>query len=158
MATPAFNNTVYYLPGYGGQLATGLGQGLMERGFDVTGRETRNEFRALPFAEQVQAIQHDLTAHFWNPEAQVVCNSFGAYLFLHAQAVMEPFVGRVLRCRPSWVSSPTSWPARVFRRHVQRDCENWLKLGCSSRHPIARFTLAKMIGKVFLPTCRHLGK
>lgn len=37
--------TVYYLPGAGGQLSTGLGQGLMDRGFDVTGRETRGARR-----------------------------------------------------------------------------------------------------------------
>jgi hypothetical protein len=41
---------IYYLPGYGGQLAIGLGQGLMDRGFDVTGRETRGGFRDLPIS------------------------------------------------------------------------------------------------------------
>ncbi len=45
------HNTVYYLPGYGGQLATGLGQGLRDRGLNVAGRETRHHFRALPFDE-----------------------------------------------------------------------------------------------------------
>jgi transposase InsO family protein len=38
------HSTVYYLPGYGGQLATGLGQGLIDRGFHVAGRETRDDF------------------------------------------------------------------------------------------------------------------
>ena len=42
------HRTVYYLPGHGGQLATGLGQGLMDRGFHVAGRETRGDFRSLP--------------------------------------------------------------------------------------------------------------
>lgn len=37
-----------YLPGNGGQLATGLGRTLMDRGFDVTGRETGGDFRRLP--------------------------------------------------------------------------------------------------------------
>lgn len=92
--------TVYYLPGYGGQLATGLGQGLMDRGFDVTGRETRGDFRSLPFDEQVQVVMQDLQGHFWREQAQVVCNSFGAYLFLHAQAQMLSFVGRVLLLSP----------------------------------------------------------
>lgn len=54
------NRTIYYLPGHGGQLATGLGQGLMDRGFDVTGRETRGDFCALPFDEQLQIIADDL--------------------------------------------------------------------------------------------------
>jgi hypothetical protein len=93
-------STIYYLPGAGGQLGTGLGQGLMDRGFDVTGRETRGEFRALPFDEQVQTIMHDLQDHFWHEEAQVVCNSFGAYLFLHAQALMPAFPGRLLLLSP----------------------------------------------------------
>lgn len=94
------NSTVYYLPGHGGQLATGLGQGLMDRGFDVTGRETRADFRALPFDEQVQTIMDDLQGHFWHEQAQVVCNSFGSYLFLHAQAQMPSFPGRVLLLSP----------------------------------------------------------
>lgn len=92
--------TIYYLPGYGGQLGTGLGQGLMDRGFDVTGRETRGDFRNLPFEEQVQTVMHDLQAHFWHEQAQVVCNSFGSYLFLHAQAQLPAFVGRVLLLSP----------------------------------------------------------
>jgi hypothetical protein len=93
-------NTVYYLPGHGGQLAKGLGQGLLDRGFDVTGRETRGDFRALPFDEQIQTIMDDLQDHFWHAQAQVICNSFGSYLFLHAQAQMPSFTGRVLLLSP----------------------------------------------------------
>jgi pimeloyl-ACP methyl ester carboxylesterase len=92
--------TIYYLPGCGGQLGTGLGQGLMDRGFDVTGRETRGDFRNLPFDEQVQTVMQDLQDHFWHEQAHVVCNSFGAYLFLHAQAELPAFVGRVLLLSP----------------------------------------------------------
>ncbi len=91
---------VYYLPGHGGQLATGLDQSLMDRGFDVTGRETRGDFRALPFDEQVQTIMDDLQGHFWHAQATVVCNSFGSYLFLHAQAQLPSFPGRVLLLSP----------------------------------------------------------
>lgn len=90
------HNTIYYLPGHGGKLASGLGQGLMDRGFNVTGRETRDAFRQMPFDEQVQTIREDLQEHFWSEEARVVCNSFGSYLFLHAQAGLAPFPGRVL--------------------------------------------------------------
>ena len=98
--TAITHNTIYYLPGYGGQLATGLGQGLMERGFNVAGRETRGDFRSLPFKEQVRTIQVDLQGNFWHEQARVVCNSFGAYLFLHAQAGLAPFPGRVLLLSP----------------------------------------------------------
>lgn len=94
------HRTVYYLPGHGGQLATGLGQGLMDRGFPVAGRETRGDLRSLPFDDQVQVVMQDLQDHFWYEQAQVICNSFGSYLFLHAQAQMPAFVGRVLLLSP----------------------------------------------------------
>jgi hypothetical protein len=97
---PFTKQTIYYLPGHGGQLATGLGQALMDRGFDVTGRETRDDFRALSFDDQVQIVMDDLQGHFWHEQAQVVCNSFGSYLFLHAQAQMPSFPGRVLLLSP----------------------------------------------------------
>lgn len=92
--------TVYYLPGAGGQLATGLGKALLDRGYAVTGRETRGAFRSLPFKEQVQSVVDDLQSHFWHEQAQVICNSFGSYLFLQAQARMPAFVGRVLLLSP----------------------------------------------------------
>jgi hypothetical protein len=91
---------IYYLPGYGGQLATGLGRALMDRGFDVAGRETRGDFRSLPFDEQIAAVGQDLKDHFWHEEGQVICNSFGAYLFLHAQTQLPSFPGRVLLLSP----------------------------------------------------------
>lgn len=92
--------TIYYLPGYGGQLGTGLGRALMDRGFDVAGRETRGDFRSLPFDEQIATVGQDLKDHFWHDQAQVICNSFGAYLFLHAQTQMPSFPGRVLLLSP----------------------------------------------------------
>jgi hypothetical protein len=54
----------------------------------------------LRFDEQVQTIRQDLKDHFWHERARVVCNSFGAYLFLHAQAQMDAFIGRVLLLSP----------------------------------------------------------
>lgn len=91
---------IYYLPGYRGQLATGLGQALLDRGFDVTGRETRDEFDQLPFDDQVNTVASDLREHFWTSDARVIANSFGAYLFLHAQSRMEAYPGRVLLLSP----------------------------------------------------------
>jgi pimeloyl-ACP methyl ester carboxylesterase len=98
--TISVDRTVYYLPGHGGQLATGLGQGLIDRGFNVTGRETRGDFRSISFDDQVQTIIEDIKNHFWHEQAHVVCNSFGSYLFLHAQALMPSFVGKVLLLSP----------------------------------------------------------
>jgi len=92
--------TVYYLPGYGGRLHTGLGAGLLGRGLNVCGRATVGEFRAMPFADQVRAVADDLQTHFWHPDAHVVANSFGAYLFLNAQALLPSFPGKVLLISP----------------------------------------------------------
>ena len=93
-------NLLYYLPGRGGRLATGLGEGLRSRGWDVTGRETLGEFRDMPFADQVHTIAQDLQQHFWHAQARVVAVSFGAYLFLHAQAELPSYPGRVLLLSP----------------------------------------------------------
>jgi hypothetical protein len=54
--------TIYYLPGRGGRLDTGLGQHLLERGFDVTGRALVDEFNRLSFAEQVDTVAQDSLA------------------------------------------------------------------------------------------------
>ena len=91
---------IYYLPGHGGRLNTGLGKGLLDRGYDITGRMIRDEFKELTFTEQVDVVADDLTKYFWTSESQVIANSFGAYLFLHAQSKMEPYIGRVLLLSP----------------------------------------------------------
>ena len=91
---------VYYLPGYGGRLTTGLGQALSERGLKIAGRETIGDFRSLPFSEQVELIAADLRADFWVQDALVIANSFGGYLFLHAQAMLPSYPGRALILSP----------------------------------------------------------
>jgi predicted alpha/beta hydrolase family esterase len=92
--------TAYYLPGHGGQVSTGLGEGLASRGWAAVGRETIGDFRRLPFEQQVDAVAQDLTDHFWREDAHVVAVSFGAYLFLHAQAQLPSYVGNVLLLSP----------------------------------------------------------
>ena len=91
---------IYYLPGMGGRLDAGLGEELLRRGFALSGRETIGAFKKLRFGEQVDAVKQDLVEGFWRPEARVIANSFGGYLFLHAQLVLEPFPGRVLILSP----------------------------------------------------------
>ena len=93
-------NLLYYLPGRAGRLATGLGEGLRSRGWNVTGRETLGAFRDMPFADQVHTIAQDLQQHFWHVQARVVAVSFGAYLFLHAQAQLPSYPGRLLLLSP----------------------------------------------------------
>lgn len=94
------NTTVYYLPGRGGLISTGLGEGLTDRGWSVTGRETTGSFRELSFQQQVDVISGDLVEKFSREDAHVVAVSYGAYLFLHAQAQLSPFVGKVLLLSP----------------------------------------------------------
>ncbi|MFM6990148.1 MAG: alpha/beta hydrolase [Rhodoferax sp.] len=96
----AVQRTAYYLPGHGGQVSTGLGEGLASRGWAAVGRETIGDFRRLPFQQQVDAVAQDLREHFWHEDGHVVAVSFGAYLFLHAQAQLPPYVGNVLLLSP----------------------------------------------------------
>ena len=92
--------TIYYLPGRGGRLHSGLGKAIHDRGFNITGRETVGAFSELVFSEQVAAVAQDLRTYFWDESARVIANSFGAYLFLHAQAGLPAFPGRVLLLSP----------------------------------------------------------
>jgi len=105
---------VYYLPGWSGRLNTGLGQGLMDRGFDVSGRETRDQFRDLPFLDQVRLVANDLQKYFWTPESKVVANSFGAYLLLNALPQMPPYVGEILLLSPIIGTFEDEETARTF--------------------------------------------
>jgi len=84
--------SIYYLPGHGGLLETGLGAALMERGFDIAGRQTVGPFRDLTFSEQIDLVANDLRTLFWRENAKVIANSFGAYLFLHAQTLLSDTV------------------------------------------------------------------
>ena len=93
-------NTVYYLPGMGGRLHTGLGRGISDRNYKIVGRETLGEFQKLAFQDKIDIVKNDLVEHFWYPDAKVVVNSFGAYLFLHAQLTMQPYPGSVLILSP----------------------------------------------------------
>lgn len=93
-------DSVYYLPGRGGEITTGLGQGIRRRGFSVTGRETRGAFLRLTFQQQLDAICSDLQGEFWYENAKLVAVSYGCHLFLHAQLGMPAFPGSVLLLSP----------------------------------------------------------
>jgi len=93
--------TVYYLTGMNGHLAKGLGEALLVRDVDLSGRELVGEFRILGFQEQIDTVCDDLTNHFWSKESHVIANSFGAYLFLHSMAKLnKPYEGKVLLLSP----------------------------------------------------------
>jgi hypothetical protein len=93
-------DTAYYLPGMGGRLNTGLGRGIHDRGYKVVGRETRGDFQKYSFQDKIDLVANDLEQHFWYEEAKVIVNSFGAYLFLHAQLQIKPYPGNVLILSP----------------------------------------------------------
>ena len=94
------SSEIYYLPGYGGELHTGLGEELQKRGVIISGRATVGEFAKLSFADQIELVVNDLTKNFWSPDSRVITNSFGAYLFLHAQSQLPSYVGKVLLLSP----------------------------------------------------------
>jgi hypothetical protein len=127
------DRSIYYLPGHGGRLETGLGEGLLSRGFEVAGRETVGDFRRLPFSEQVELVAQDLSSSFWHEEARVVANSFGAYLFLNAQAHLAPYVGQVLLLSPI-VGEFSNEETRMG--FIPPQSGVLLKLASSGRYPV----------------------
>ena len=58
------------------------------------------EFAGLSFQEQIELVAQDIQAGFWHKEAKILANSFGAYLFLHAQTLMPAYIGKVLLLSP----------------------------------------------------------
>jgi len=93
--------TVYYLTGMNGHLAKGLGEALLSRDVDLSGRELVADFRSLGFQEQIDTVCDDLINHFWSKESHVIANSFGAYLFLHSMAKLNmTYEGKVLLLSP----------------------------------------------------------
>jgi hypothetical protein len=94
------SKTIYLLCGHGSRITNGLGQELSRRGYDVVGRETVGDFKKLDFDEQIEIIAEVLKTDFWHEDARVIANSYGAYLFLHAQAMMDAFIGKVLILSP----------------------------------------------------------
>ena len=60
--------SIYYLPGHGGRITTGLGQALVSRGYEVVGRDTVGDFKKLDFNDQVTTIADDIQEHFWRED------------------------------------------------------------------------------------------
>lgn len=84
----------------GGRLVEGLGAALLARQVQLDGRELSGEFRRLDFQNQIDLVSEDLMARHWTEESLVIANSFGAYLFLHAQLQLPKYVGRVVLLSP----------------------------------------------------------
>lgn len=93
-------NTIYYLPGSGGRVRTGLGEGILELGYDLKGRETPWSFEGLSFDEQLELVTQDLRKEFWTSDSRVVAVSYGAYLLLNALSEQDPYPGSILLLSP----------------------------------------------------------
>jgi len=93
-------DTIYYLTGRGGQLDTGVGQGLLERGYQIAGREMSGIFDTLAIQNQVDLIASDLEQNFWMPDSKILAVSYGAYLLMQTLAEQGPFPGSVLLLSP----------------------------------------------------------
>lgn len=93
-------NSVYYLPGRGGALHTGLGMGLEIRRCMVWGREIRDGFARLEFDEQVELIAGDIAQSLWHESNRIIANSYGGYLLLNALMRLPPYIGRILLLSP----------------------------------------------------------
>ena len=128
--------TVYYLTGMGGRLHTGLGQALASRGLNVMGRELVGEFRSIDFQDQIDTVASDLQQHYWSPNGRVIANSFGAYLFLHAQVLLgEPYIGQVTLLSPilgEFVNDDEVRPMNF----IPPQAEKLLELAKSGRFPV----------------------
>ncbi len=91
---------VYYLTGMGGRLIEGLGSALLARGYLLDGRELSGDFRKLDFESQINVVASDLEARHWFSDGLIIANSFGAYLFLHAQQQLPKYPGQVVLLSP----------------------------------------------------------
>ena len=130
--------TVYYLPGHGGLISTGLGQALLERGYDVTGRETVGEFKEVGFTRQVEIVANDLKELFWSEDTHVICNSFGAYIFLHAQALLGiPYIGQVVLLSPVMGEFAKDDDVRPMN-FIPPYAERLLELSTAGKFPLPR--------------------
>jgi hypothetical protein len=95
------NNKIYLMPGRGDKLNDFLGTSIAKMGFEVYGREILSNFAHLHFPQQLQIIKNDIRTLFWREESNLIGNSYGAYLLLHALAeIAAAFPGRILLLSP----------------------------------------------------------
>ncbi len=94
------DNKIYLMPGRGDKLDDFLGSSLAQMGFEVYGREILYDFANLHFPQQLQIIKNDIKTLFWREESNLIGDSYGAYLLLHALAEIAAFPGRILLFSP----------------------------------------------------------
>jgi hypothetical protein len=103
------NPNIYYLPGRGGSIASGLGEWLSANTASVAGRSLETDLKGLDFNEQVDLIERDMLR---GPTA-VVASSYGAYLFMHALSRVTEFRGHIYLISP--ILGPAIGEGHYFR-------------------------------------------
>jgi len=93
------DETIYYLTGRGGKINEGLGQGLLDRGYSLAGREMRGDFDNLKFQDQIDLIIKDLET-YGQKGSKIIAVSYGAYLLLHTLADIDPCPSKILLISP----------------------------------------------------------
>jgi predicted alpha/beta hydrolase family esterase len=127
-------NTIYLVPGRGNTLSD-IGDLVHSFDYDVCGRELTPPFSSVKFSEQLEIIQKDLKANFWDVDAKLIGHSFGGYLLLHALSELEPFPGDILLLSP--VLGPAIDKERLFISYPPRS-QKLLALAEASKFPAPR--------------------
>ena len=94
------NQKIYLIPGRGDKLNDLIGSSLAKMGFEVYGREILSDFAHLHFPQQLQIIKNDIKSLFWRENSNLIGDSYGAYLLLHALVELTAFPGRILLLSP----------------------------------------------------------
>lgn len=93
---------IYLIPGRKSKIDGVLGQNIMKLGFDICGREVRDEFERYPISHQLEIICNDIRSNFWGKEYKLIGRSYGGYLIMHAliEFLPEVYPGKVLLFSP----------------------------------------------------------
>jgi len=149
-------DTIYYLTGRGGQLNTGVGSGLLDRGFTLRGREMSGKFDTLSIQNQIDLISQDLQDGFWQKESKVIAVSYGAYLLLQALSDHEPYHGSILLLSPVLGGVSSRESMRYFSPPRSDKLQRLIDEEAFPKPKILKFMLVIMIGKVHTKGQRNL--
>jgi predicted esterase len=88
-----------YLTGRGGELDKGLGRHLADRSPAFDGIAFNQRMLQRPFTEQVARTRNLLQKH-WDRRTELIANSYGCYILLHALTDQGIFPGKILMLSP----------------------------------------------------------
>lgn len=93
---------IYLLPGRKSKLTGVLGNNITNLGYEIFGREVRDDFERYRISKQLEIICKDIKDNFWGEEFKLVGRSYGGYLMIHALIEFLPDVypGKVLLFSP----------------------------------------------------------